>query len=466
MATLIYCSTCGKQISSNAKSCPHCGELSKKTSLLSNKVYGVFWGVIILIAIISTVKSVNNPQLHVAPVIEEAATAPLTEIVNEAPNVPQVPSDPFTELENESPSDLVPQGELANMFNLGSDNTDLQRENKLKEITGKIVQWQLPVYEISKSDDEYKVQTSGGDVVGTFIYITTRNDQDKQIIEALKTGDTISFKGRIYDTSVRYLEIKPAILFSPIKPEKKAPIDSQSVSSQVAEIDEAEAEEASAEESAAQYKAREASTEDDTQETVKAEKGQKPKVEGTTWLGNWGSGIEAKVTSDHCTDSDFLKQGYTYFASSSIPEARLKKAKDAYFVSGGRATTTIGCWFKKQGGFIHMKMKRKHDGKIWEFDHDVYNASVWASVTDESENSRSKYVLDEANNRINAVWKATTKDIRKALLPGQKAWLKQRENDCPLKSAEEYAIRLNCMVAMTDKRTEVLKQKISTMENN
>lgn len=67
--------------------------------------------------------------------------------------------------------------------------------------------------------------------------------------------------------------------------------------------------------------------------------------------------------------------------------------------------------------------------------------------------------LDEANNRINVVWQGTTKAIRKALLPEQRAWLKQREKDC---SAQDD--KIHCMAEMTDQRTEALKQKIASME--
>jgi uncharacterized protein YecT (DUF1311 family) len=132
------------------------------------------------------------------------------------------PINPLAQLEQEAPSELNPHGELAAMFAFGGNNTDLQRENRLKEITGKVVQWQLPVYDVKKSGNGYRIQTQGtvggfmgSPVVGTFISITPRDDQEKQAIEALKTGDTISFKGRIADSTMRHLEIKPAILTYP-----------------------------------------------------------------------------------------------------------------------------------------------------------------------------------------------------------------------------------------------------------
>ncbi len=124
------------------------------------------------------------------------------------------------ELINAQPSHLQIEGELSEIFAMGSKYTDLQREKKSKEITGQVVQWRLPVYEVSKSDDVYKIQTQskinimgfGQDLVGVFVYITPRNDQERQFIEALKTDDMITFKGIISGTSMRNLTVKPAIL--------------------------------------------------------------------------------------------------------------------------------------------------------------------------------------------------------------------------------------------------------------
>jgi len=93
--------------------------------------------------------------------------------------------------------------------------------------------------------------------------------------------------------------------------------------------------------------------------------------------------------------------------------------------------------------------------------------------TEDSELSQAKAKdeLDEANKRINIVWNDTTKEIRDALLPEQRQWLKQREDDCALQAVNkeandmmlQQAIKFGCMAAMTDPRTEELKQKIATM---
>ncbi len=130
-------------------------------------------------------------------------------------------SDPLVALQNAAPSSLRPDGELAELFQIGgNDHTDIQRENKFKEIKGQVVAWCLPVYDVTKADDGYKVQTSGeynifgagGKVLGTFVYITPRNDEERRTIEALKEKDIIAFKGIIDDETMRSFDITPAIL--------------------------------------------------------------------------------------------------------------------------------------------------------------------------------------------------------------------------------------------------------------
>ena len=95
----------------------------------------------------------------------------------------------------------------------------------------------------------------------------------------------------------------------------------------------------------------------------------------SSWTADWGSGIHALITSKKCIDAEFMQQGYNYQISSSIPLERLKNPADSWFVSGERATTVIGCWFKKEDGFLHYKMRRKKDNKIFEQDINISDGS-------------------------------------------------------------------------------------------
>ena len=155
-------------------------------------------------------------------IIMGVASAILSAIIsnNSTPSKsgPNQPSD-IEQIATVDPSKIEPYGELADIFNLMSKHTNIQRENMEKEIKGQIVVWQLPVYEVSKHGEYYRVQTSAGSSlsgmarVGTFVYIKPRNEQEKMYIESIKTGDNITFKGKIDGVSMRNINIKPAILF-------------------------------------------------------------------------------------------------------------------------------------------------------------------------------------------------------------------------------------------------------------
>ncbi len=127
---------------------------------------------------------------------------------------------PLAQLRQREPVALSPTGDLAEMFTLFSENTDLQRQLKLKEILGKVVEWQLPVYEVRQEGNTYLIQTSptlkGDNLrekhVGVFIHITPQDESDRRFIENLKTGHLIKFKGVIEGATMRNLDIKPAIL--------------------------------------------------------------------------------------------------------------------------------------------------------------------------------------------------------------------------------------------------------------
>lgn len=123
--------------------------------------------------------------------------------------------DPLDELAKSPVSDIRPDGALAEIFSFGGQHTDLQRENALKGIKGKTISWNLPVYEVKRDGNGYKIQTSSGYMnayVGAFINISPRNQEDRQIIESLQTGVPVSFRGVISDVFMRHIVIKPAIL--------------------------------------------------------------------------------------------------------------------------------------------------------------------------------------------------------------------------------------------------------------
>ncbi|MCY1260041.1 Cytochrome C oxidase, cbb3-type, subunit III [compost metagenome] len=81
---------------------------------------------------------------------------------------------------------------------------------------------------------------------------------------------------------------------------------------------------------------------------------------------------------------------------------------------------------------------------------------------------KAKADIKAANDAINVVWNAGTKEWRQELLPEQRLWIAQRASECKIKALEngtsgstEFEVnRLKCEVIMTIARTDVLKDAL------
>lgn len=185
------CPACTKDVAKSAKICPHCGKKLKT---------GLFVKLLAAIIVIGVIGAIFGPSK------EEKAKkfAATLDVIAKA-----------------TPANISPTGDLARIFKLNSEHTDLQRKKTEQEITGKIVQWTLPVYEVREHGNGYRIHTSGKQaimggipMVGTFVNIYPRSEKERSFIEHLKTGNMITFKGKITGTSMRYIDISPAILMS------------------------------------------------------------------------------------------------------------------------------------------------------------------------------------------------------------------------------------------------------------
>ena len=140
-----------------------------------------------------------------------------------------------------SPESLLP------IFALGGKGTELQRDNALRNIQGKVVSWKLKIYEIKKLDEntvgistlpgedlsslsfeeslrmlareldnpDYSTWILGQQKnrnVGALVYLTLHANEWSQLVNA-RTDDWIHIRGRLTGKSaLRSLEISPAVL--------------------------------------------------------------------------------------------------------------------------------------------------------------------------------------------------------------------------------------------------------------
>ena len=185
MTKLIQCKACEKEMAKSAKKCPHCGHSSKMK----------FWQKAIL-------------GIMAFGIIAYAMTPSKEEIQNE-----------INLVANSQPLILNPIGEMAELFAPVSDRTDIQRQNKLDELKGKVVLFKLPVNDIRKSGDKYRISTQSlipkttKKILSIYGEIYPRNDAEKQRLESVSSGEYIQIQGRITgNTTMRKLELDPAIL--------------------------------------------------------------------------------------------------------------------------------------------------------------------------------------------------------------------------------------------------------------
>lgn len=195
-SALMPCPVCEKEVARSAATCPHCGKNLKTTGIAKP---------LLILAVLAIPLWLFASSSYESYKLRARGT------------------DDSARLIDAVPSALSPSGELYKTFHLGTDATDVQRENLENSIKGQIVQWTLPVYEVRKSGSGYTIQTStessffgiGTPFIGTFVKAVARTPEEVSYIERLKTDDKVTIKGRISGTFMRSIQIEPAIVMMP-----------------------------------------------------------------------------------------------------------------------------------------------------------------------------------------------------------------------------------------------------------
>jgi len=106
---------------------------------------------------------------------------------------------------------------LADAFILDSQNTDIQRELMLKDISGKVAEIEVVVYEVAREGTKYKVR-AGIEKQRPFmlIYVTPRNENDIAALQQVLTDQKLVFRVRFTGKTnyLRTLVIDPAVLIT------------------------------------------------------------------------------------------------------------------------------------------------------------------------------------------------------------------------------------------------------------
>ena len=175
---LRVCKSCGEDFAKSVKECPHCGKKTQSSKMLM-LIIGV--GCLALAATFA-VPSKKGQSNEIKKVLAAAV-------------------------------DNISAVEMASVFNNNKSQMNPAAQNNAGEIIGKIVQWDLEVFVVTKSADSYQIVTKPTSTApGSLLNVYPRNNQDKSYLENLKPGSSIQVKGKISGIQLGRIKMNPAIV--------------------------------------------------------------------------------------------------------------------------------------------------------------------------------------------------------------------------------------------------------------
>ena len=177
-SNLRKCNSCGKEFEKSGKACPYCGKSPNS---------GLFLKLILGIGILAIISAYAIP----------------------------LPRGPMNDLQKivDAPIDQIDASELAWMLNNRGANTNNSIEYMENEIAGKIVQWELEVFVITRASDYFKIVTKPTfDSPGTLLTLYPQDNQQRIFLDNIHPGNTINIKGKITGTQQNRIKINPAVI--------------------------------------------------------------------------------------------------------------------------------------------------------------------------------------------------------------------------------------------------------------
>ena len=175
---LRVCKYCGEDFAKSVKECPHCGKKVQSGKLLLG-IIGV--GCLALVAAFAIPMQKSQPDDMKIVLMASA--------------------------------DRVNPVELAELFNDGKIRTSPQAQSRAREITGKIVQWDLEVLAVTNSAGCYQVLTkSTTSVPGTLATVYPQDSQQQSYLDGIKPGAAVRIKGKIAGVQNGRVKINPALI--------------------------------------------------------------------------------------------------------------------------------------------------------------------------------------------------------------------------------------------------------------
>ncbi|TLX16686.1 hypothetical protein [Rhizobium sp. MHM7A] len=117
-----------------------------------------------------------------------------------------------SEIKQSEPASTQPPAELVAALSWTSDYTSVEKDRIKDGMRGKVVQWTMPVWNVSKDGDEnYVVQTDSSAGVGAFCRVAS-DDPEQSFVKDLKAGQFVTCKGIVDGYTLGNVNISPAVL--------------------------------------------------------------------------------------------------------------------------------------------------------------------------------------------------------------------------------------------------------------
>ena len=93
-----------------------------------------------------------------------------------------------------------------------SNQTDVQKDEVKNRYRGKLVQWRLPAWQVSRRGDVFTIQTSSSGPIPVFCRVTASSKEDQERMKRINAGDYVTCKGIIAGYTMGNVNLSPARL--------------------------------------------------------------------------------------------------------------------------------------------------------------------------------------------------------------------------------------------------------------
>lgn len=110
------------------------------------------------------------------------------------------------------PVSTSPPADLADALSFFSSLTEVKKDEIKDSYRGKLVQWTLPVWEVSKRDEKFVIQTSGNSPIAIFCTVKPESEAEAARIREIDAGDMITCKGVVAGYTLGNVNLSPGAL--------------------------------------------------------------------------------------------------------------------------------------------------------------------------------------------------------------------------------------------------------------